>query len=89
MDTLILITTVYLSIFILRYLVFSFSSFGLISLLPSSISITWKNGIMDTDNFALIGDYCYSFYQAHIINIKSWDFYRLKKLKVGVFMPSK
>ena len=39
MDTLILITTVYLSIFILRYLVFSFSSFGLTSLLPSNRKI--------------------------------------------------
>ena len=35
METLVLMTTVYFFIFALRYLILSFSGFGLISLLPS------------------------------------------------------
>ena len=39
METLILITTIYFFIFATRYLVLSFSGFGLISLLPSKRKI--------------------------------------------------
>ena len=39
METLILITTIYFFIFVTRYLVLSFSGFGLISLLPSKRKI--------------------------------------------------